>query len=37
VHTIAGEKGDIYITFSGTYNMINRVVPVKRAPIARVG
>jgi hypothetical protein len=31
VHTIAGEKGDIYITFSGTYNMTNSVVPVKLA------
>ena len=29
VHTIAGQKGDIYITFSGTYNMTNSVVPVK--------
>jgi len=31
VHTIAGEKGDIFITFSGTYNMTNSVVPVKTA------
>jgi hypothetical protein len=31
VHTIAGEKADIYITFSGTYNMTNSVVPVKLA------
>ena len=31
VHTIAGQKGDIYITFSGTYNMTNSVVPVKVA------
>jgi len=31
VHTIAGQKGDIYITFAGTYNMTNRVVPVKLA------
>jgi hypothetical protein len=30
-HTIAGEKGDIYISFSGTYNMTNSVVPVKLA------
>jgi hypothetical protein len=29
VHTIAGQKGDIYITFAGTYNMTNKVVPVK--------
>ena len=29
VHTIAGQKGDIYITFAGTYNMTNSVVPVK--------
>ena len=25
VHTIAGQKGDIYITFAGTYNMTNSV------------
>jgi hypothetical protein len=31
VHTIAGQKGDIYITFSGTYNMTNNPVPVKLA------
>ena len=31
VHTIAGQKGDIYITFSGTYNMTNNTVPVKLA------
>jgi hypothetical protein len=31
VHTIAGEKGDIYITFSGTYNMTNGAVPVTLA------
>ena len=29
VHTIAGQKGDIYITFAGTYNMTNSIVPVK--------
>lgn len=29
VHTIAGHKGDIFITFAGTYNMTNSVVPVK--------
>jgi hypothetical protein len=29
VHTIAGQRGDIYITFSGTYNMTNSPVPVK--------
>jgi hypothetical protein len=28
-HTIAGLKGDIFISFSGTYNMTNSVVPVK--------
>ncbi|HMK98066.1 MAG TPA: hypothetical protein VK425_11005 [Acidimicrobiales bacterium] len=28
VHTIAGQKGDIYITFSGTYNMTNEPVKV---------
>jgi hypothetical protein len=28
-HTIAGKKGDIFISFSGTYNMTNSVVPVK--------
>lgn len=31
VHTIAGQKGDIYITFAGTYNMTNSPVPVKLA------
>jgi hypothetical protein len=31
VHTIAGQKGDIYITFAATYNMTNSVVPVKVA------
>jgi hypothetical protein len=31
VHTIAAQKGDIYITFAGTYNMTNKVVPVKLA------
>ena len=31
VHTIAGQRGDIYITFAGTYNMTNNVVPVKVA------
>lgn len=31
VHTIAGQKGDIYITFSGTYNMTTKAVPVKLA------
>ncbi|HXW79891.1 MAG TPA: hypothetical protein VEJ84_10355 [Acidimicrobiales bacterium] len=31
VHTIAGHRGDIYITFSGTYNFTNSVVPVKEA------
>jgi hypothetical protein len=31
VHTIAGQKGDIFITFAGTYNMTNSVVPVKTA------
>jgi hypothetical protein len=31
VHTIAGLKGDIYITFAGTYNMTNSVVPVEVA------
>jgi hypothetical protein len=29
VHTISGQKGDIYITFAGTYNMTDSVVPVK--------
>jgi hypothetical protein len=29
VHTIAGQKGDIFISFSGTYNMTNNPVPVK--------
>jgi hypothetical protein len=29
VHTIAGQKGDIYITFAATYNMTDSVVPVK--------
>jgi hypothetical protein len=29
VHTIAAQRGDIFITFSGTYNMTNSVVPVK--------
>ncbi len=29
VHTIAAQKGDIYITFAGTYNMTNSAVPVK--------
>jgi len=28
-HTIAGLKGDIFISFSATYNMTNSVVPVK--------
>jgi len=28
VHTIAGEKGDIYITFSGTYNMTDNPIKV---------
>jgi hypothetical protein len=27
-HTIVGQKGDIFISFSGTYNMTNSVVPV---------
>ena len=31
VHTISGQKGDIFITFSGTYNMTTSVVPVKTA------
>jgi hypothetical protein len=31
VHTIAGKKGDIYITFSGTYNMTTSSVSVKLA------
>ncbi|MGO9660578.1 MAG: hypothetical protein ACLQVK_19275 [Acidimicrobiales bacterium] len=31
VHTIAGAKGDIYITFSGTYNMTTSAVPVELA------
>ncbi|HUB68945.1 MAG TPA: hypothetical protein VL984_00845 [Acidimicrobiales bacterium] len=31
IHTIAGEKGDIYITFAGTYNMTNKAVAVKLA------
>jgi hypothetical protein len=31
VHTIAGSRGDIYITFAGTYNFTNSVVPVKVA------
>jgi hypothetical protein len=31
VHTIAGQKGDIFISFSATYNMTNSVVPVKLA------
>lgn len=30
-HTIAGQRGDIFISFSGTYNMTNSVVPVKLA------
>ncbi|MGD0440492.1 MAG: hypothetical protein ABSB52_07660 [Acidimicrobiales bacterium] len=30
-HTIAGRQGDIFISFSGTYNMTNSVVPVKLA------
>ena len=30
-HTIAGLRGDIFISFSGTYNMTNSVVPVKLA------
>jgi hypothetical protein len=29
VHTIAGHRGDIYITFAATYNMTNNPVPVK--------
>jgi hypothetical protein len=29
VHTIAAEKGDIYISFAATYNMTNSPVPVK--------
>jgi hypothetical protein len=29
VHTIAGTKGDIYITFAGTYNFTDKAVPVK--------
>ena len=36
VHTIAGRKGDIYITFSGTYNFTNSVVDVKTANGATV-
>jgi hypothetical protein len=31
VHTIAAQKGDIFITFSGTYNMTTSAVPVKAA------
>ncbi len=31
VHTIAGGKGDMYITFAGTYNFTNKAVPVKTA------
>ncbi len=31
VHTIAGQKGDIYITFSGTYNMTTSPITVKTA------
>jgi hypothetical protein len=31
VHTIAGRRGDIYITFAGTYNFTNSVVAVKEA------
>jgi hypothetical protein len=31
VHTIGGQKGDIFITFAATYNMTNSVVPVKTA------
>jgi hypothetical protein len=31
VHTIAGQNGDIFISFSGSYNMTNSVVPVKLA------
>lgn len=31
VHTIAGQKGDIFITFAGTYNMTSQFVPVKLA------
>ena len=30
-HTIIAQKGDIYISFAGTYNMTNSVVPVKTA------
>jgi hypothetical protein len=29
VHTIAAQKGDIYISFAATYNMTNSPVPVK--------
>jgi hypothetical protein len=29
VHTIVGQKGDIYISFAATYNMTNSPVPVK--------
>ena len=29
VHTLVGRKGDIFISFSGTYNMTSSVVPVK--------
>jgi hypothetical protein len=31
IHTIAGQKGDIYITFAATYNMTNSAIPVKVA------
>ena len=30
-HTIVGQRGNIFISFSGTYNMTNSVVPVKVA------
>jgi hypothetical protein len=35
-HTLVAQKGDIYISFSGTYNMTNKVVPVKLAGGATV-
>ena len=37
VHTIVAQKGDIYITFSGTYNMTNSPVPVKLSNGSTVG
>jgi hypothetical protein len=36
VHTLIAQKGDIYISFAGTYNMTNNVVPVKQTTGATV-